>query len=203
MSKMKLTPVFNPTGNDDVAHRSIWFGETTNLMQLNSVRYGWATNLYQQMRENFWIPQRIDITQDVVDYGNLTEDERTAYDGILSYLTFLDSVQVCNIPHLKTCVTAPEISLCFAEQISQEAMHSAAYQYQIETIIPVEKRDAVFDFWRTDPVLLKRCEFIAGIYQKYIDSPTSEHYFVTLIADYILESIYFYNGLTKTSPVAS
>jgi len=55
MSKMRITPVFNPTGNDDVAHRSIWFGETTNLMQLNSVRYGWATNLYQQMRENFWI----------------------------------------------------------------------------------------------------------------------------------------------------
>jgi ribonucleoside-diphosphate reductase beta chain len=58
------------------------------------------------------------------NYVNLTPDERWAFDGILSYLTFLDSVQTCNIPHLKSCVTAPEISLCMAEQTSQEAMHN-------------------------------------------------------------------------------
>jgi ribonucleoside-diphosphate reductase beta chain len=59
------------------------------------------------MRENFWIPQRLDITQDVTEYGHLTDEERAAYHGILSYLTFLDSVQTCNIPHLKGSVTAP------------------------------------------------------------------------------------------------
>jgi ribonucleoside-diphosphate reductase beta chain len=122
--KMPITPIFNPTGDDSVANRTIWFGNTTNLMQLNDVRYNWAVGLYQQMRENFWIPQRLDITQDVTDYWNLTDDERYAFDGILSYLTFLDSVQTCNIPHLKNSITAPEISLCMAEQISQEGMHN-------------------------------------------------------------------------------
>lgn len=53
--RMPTNPIFNPGGNDDVANRSIWFGETTNLMQLNDVRYPWAIGLYQQMRENFWI----------------------------------------------------------------------------------------------------------------------------------------------------
>ena len=53
--KMPINPIFNPNGNDDIAHRSIWFGETTNLMQLNDVRYSWAVGLYKQMRENFWI----------------------------------------------------------------------------------------------------------------------------------------------------
>ena len=47
--------LFNPNGNDAVEHRSIWFGETTNLMQLNDVRYTWAVGLYKQMRENFWV----------------------------------------------------------------------------------------------------------------------------------------------------
>ncbi|MEB3883914.1 ribonucleotide-diphosphate reductase subunit beta [Lyngbya sp. CCY1209] len=66
----------------------------------------------------------MDITQDVVDYTNLTPDERVAFDGILSYLTFLDSIQTCNIPYIKNSVTAPEVSLCMAEQISQEGMHN-------------------------------------------------------------------------------
>jgi ribonucleoside-diphosphate reductase beta chain len=99
-SKMPINPIFNPDGNDHVENRSIWFGDTTNLMQLNDVRYPWAVGLYKQMRENFWVPEKLDITQDVVDYGNLTTDERRAFDGILSYLTFLDSIQTFNIPHL-------------------------------------------------------------------------------------------------------
>ena len=80
--QMPINPIFNPNGDDAIENRSIWFGNTTNLLQLNDVRFPWTVNLYQQMRENFWIPQRIDITQDVVDYANLTNDERYAYEGI-------------------------------------------------------------------------------------------------------------------------
>ncbi len=192
--KMPVTPIFNPEGDDRIENRSIWFGNTTNLMQLNDVRYSWAIGLYQQMRENFWIPQKLDITQDVTDYWNLTSQERKAYDGILSYLTFLDSVQTYNIPHLKSAITAPEISLCMAEQISQEAMHNQSYQYIIETIIPPDRRNTVYDFWRTDDILAERCKFVAGIYQKYVDNPTKENYFISLLADYLLEGLYFYNG---------
>ncbi len=201
--KMSVNPIFNPDGDDRLENRSIWFGNTTNLMQLNDVRYLWAVGLYQQMRDNFWIPQRLDITQDVTDYWNLTPEERHAYDGILSYLTFLDSVQTCNIPHIKSSITAPEVSLCMAEQISQEGMHNQSYQYIIETIIPLERRNAVYELWRTDKVLKDRCEFIALLYQKYIDNPTPENYFISLLADFLLEGIYFYNGFIYFYNLAS
>jgi len=200
---MPVNPIFNPDGNDNVENRSIWFGKTTNLMQLNDVRYHWAISLYQQMRENFWVPQKLDVTQDVVDYWNLTKAERHAYEGILSYLTFLDSLQTCNIPHIKSSVTAPEVSLCMAEQISQEGMHNQSYQYIIETVIPSEKRSAVYDFWRTDKVLFRRCEYIASLYQRYIDYPTPERYFVSLVADFLLEGLYFYNGFIMFYNLAS
>jgi ribonucleoside-diphosphate reductase beta chain len=193
-ARMTANLIFNPNGDDAIENRSIWFGNTTNLMQLNDVRYSWAVGLYQQMRENFWIPQRLDLTQDVTDYWNLTSEERYAYNGILSYLTFLDSVQTCNIHHIKNTVTAPEISLCMAEQISQEALHNQSYQYIIETVIPSDRRNKVYEFWRTDKVLAERCEFIAQLYQNYVDNATPENYFIALLADYILEGIYFYNG---------
>ena len=54
---MPVNPIFNPDGDDAIANRSVWFGNVTNLMQLNDVRYPWAVGLYQQMRENFWVKQ--------------------------------------------------------------------------------------------------------------------------------------------------
>lgn len=188
--------IFNPNGNDSTANRSIWFGDTTNLMQLNDVKYSWAVGLYNQLRENFWIPQKLDITQDVTDYKLLTTEERRAFDGILSYLTFLDSIQTCNLPHLKNAITAPEVSMCMVEQLSQEAMHNASYQYMIETIIPSDRRNSVYDFWREDKILANRCNYIAGQYQAYLENPSGETYFTSLLADYILESLLFYNGFT-------
>lgn len=192
MKTMPINPVFNPAGDDN--NRTIWFGNPTNLMELNNTKYGWAVQLYAQMRENFWIPQRIDLTQDITDYNLLTVDERRAYNGILSYLTFLDSVQTCNIPHLKGSITAPEVSICMAEQISQEAMHNQSYQYLIETIIPSDDRTKVYEFWRTDHILKERCEFVAKLYQGYLDDRTEANYFISLAADYLLEGLYFYNG---------
>ena len=90
-----------------------------------------------------------------------------------------------------------------AEQISQEGMHNQSYQYIIETVIPSDRRSNVYEFWRTDKVLADRCEFIASIYQKYVDHPTPENYFVSLLADYLLEGIYFYNGFIYFYNLAS
>lgn len=191
---INVNQIFNPNGLDDVSHRDIWFGNTTNLMNLNNVRYEWAIGLWRQMRENFWVAEKLDITQDVNDYGNLTTAERRAFDGILSYLTFLDSIQVMNLPNIKRPITAPELHMTFSEQQSQEALHNQSYQYMIETIIPGDRRNQVYDFWRTDKILKDRCEFIAKLYQTYIDDPTEENYFTALVSDYLLEGIYFYNG---------
>lgn len=191
---MAINQIFNPNGNDDINTRTMWFGETTNLMQLNDVRYNWAVNLYEQMRGNFWIPQKYDLTSDVTDYVNLTPDERRAFDGILSYLTFLDSIQTCNLPHLKGFISAPEVGLCIAEQISQEAMHNQSYQYIIESIIPSDRRIEVYEFWRTDNVLRSRCEYIASYYQIFLNYQSQENYFAALFANYLLEGIYFFNG---------
>lgn len=198
---MQVTPIFNPSGDD--RDRSIWFGNTTNLMQLNDIKYDWAVGLYKQMRENFWIPEKYDLTADVVDYHNLTDDERKAFDGILGYLTYLDSIQTTNIPHLKGYVTAPEISLCMAEQTSQEAMHNQSYQFMIDTIIPSEKRRGIYDYWREDKVLKSRCEHIASLYQRFLETESKEDYFVALLADYLLEGIYFYNGFASFYNLAS
>ena len=51
--------------------------------------------------------------------------------------------------------------------------------------------------------MANRCEFIAGLYQKYLDYPTEENYFIALLADYLLEGMYFYNGFIYFYNLAS
>ncbi|MGL5353778.1 MAG: ribonucleotide-diphosphate reductase subunit beta, partial [Clostridium sp.] len=181
-------------GDDSLSERKVIKGDSTNIFNLNNVKYGWANQLYRSMMGNFWIPEKIDLTQDKNDYENLTDEESAAYDGILSFLIFLDSIQTNNIPNVSDYITAPEINLILSIQTFQEAIHSQSYQYIIESILPKETRNSIYDKWREDEVLFKRNSYIAEIYQNFLENPSDSNFSKVIIADYLLESIYFYNG---------
>ncbi|GMO04340.1 ribonucleotide-diphosphate reductase subunit beta [Lachnoanaerobaculum sp. JCM 36186] len=191
MDRKKL---FNPAGDDTLSARKIIKGNSTNLFNLNNVRFQWANHLYRTMMANFWIPEKVDLTKDKNDYENLTLPEREAYDGILSFLIFLDSIQTNNIPNISDHVTAPEVNLLLAIQTFQESIHSQSYQYIIESILPKQSRDLIYDKWRDDKILFERNSFIAKIYQDFIDNQSDENFAKVIIANYLLESLYFYNG---------
>ncbi|BDU49853.1 ribonucleotide-diphosphate reductase subunit beta [Haliovirga abyssi] len=191
---MKRKKLFNPDGNDNLTERSIIKGNSTNLFNLNNTKYTWATKLYRVMMENFWIPEKVDLTIDGQDYKKLTAPEKKAYDGILSFLVFLDSIQTNNVPKVAEYITAPEITLILSIQTYQEAIHSQSYAYIIESIVPQENRDDIYEFWRDNEVLFNRISFIAEIYQEFHDNPNETTFFKALIADYLLEAVYFYNG---------
>ncbi len=186
--------LFNPAGSDSLNDRRIIKGDSTNIFNLNNVRYQWANLLYRNMMGNFWIPEKIDLTQDKNDYENLTDYEKEAYDGILSFLIFLDSIQTNNIPNISNYITAPEVSLILSIQTFQEAVHSQSYQYIIESILPKETRNLIYDKWREDKILFERNSYIADIYQNFLDEPNDENFSRAIIADYLLEAVYFYNG---------
>lgn len=191
MDRKKL---FNPKGIDTLNERKIIKGDTTNLFNLNNVKYQWANQLYRTMMGNFWIPEKIDLTQDRTDYNNLTIYEKEAYDGILSFLIFLDSIQTNNIPNVSDYITAPEINLILSIQTFQEAIHSQSYQYIIESILPKETRDYIYDKWREDKILFERNKYIAQIYQDFLDNQRDSNFARIIIADYLLEAMYFYNA---------
>ena len=191
MDRKKL---FNPLGDDSLSKRRVIKGDSTNIFNLNNVKYQWANQLYRTMMGNFWIPEKIDLTQDKNDYKNLTDQEKEAYDGILSFLIFLDSIQTNNIPNVCDYITAPEINLILSIQTFQEAIHSQSYQYIIESILPKEIRNSIYDKWREDKILFERNKYIAEMYQKFLEEPNDKNFSKVIIADYLLEAIYFYNG---------
>lgn len=191
MNRKKL---FNIEGNDDVLQRKMIAGNVTNLFNLNNVKYQWANKLYRLMMENFWIPEKVSLFDDKRAYDELTPAEQNAYDGILSFLVFLDSIQTNNLPNISDYITAPEVNLILAIQTYQEAVHSQSYAYIIESIIPTEKRETIYDRWRDDKVLLERNKYIADIYQKFVDDRNDVNFARVLVANFLLEGLYFYNG---------
>ncbi|MDE7469321.1 MAG: ribonucleotide-diphosphate reductase subunit beta [Desulfovibrionaceae bacterium] len=194
MEQVLIKKMFNPEGDDSIQTRRIINGNTTNIFNLNNVRYLWANQMYRTMMANFWIPEKVDLSKDKNDYFNLTQEEGIAYDGILSFLIFLDSIQTNNLPNISGSITAPEINLLLAIQTFQEAIHSQSYQYIIESIVPVEKRNTLYDMWRDDEILFKRNKLVADIYQAYIESPIMDNFVKVIVSNFLLEAIYFYNG---------
>ncbi len=194
--KMNANAIFNPQGDDDVAHRTIIKGATTGLFQLNAVKYTWAKSLYQVMIGNFWVPEKVSGLKDDARmfHQELSDEERRAYKGILSFLIFLDSIQTVNLPHFNDYITSPEVNLILSIQAYQEAIHSQSYATMLETIVDSEEREEIYYFWKEDKHLLERNEYIGQIYQDFIDAPTDETFFRGIVANFLLESIYFYNG---------
>lgn len=192
--KLERKALFNEHGDIELNKRRLMNGNTTNLNDFNNLKYTWVSDWYRQAMNNFWIPEEINLNQDIKDYRNLSEDEKTAYDKILSFLIFLDSLQMANLPNLSEFITANEVNLCLTIQAYQEAVHSQSYGYILDTICSPEERSEILYQWKDDPFLLERNKFIGDKYNDFYYERTKLNLAKTLIANYILEGIYFYSG---------
>lgn len=192
---MQANQIFNPSGNDNPQNRTIIKGNTTGLFNLNNTKYARAKSLYTIMIGNFRVPEKVSgLNEDSIQYKELTDHERRAYDGILSFLIFLDSIQTVNLPNFSDYITAPEVSLLLAIQTYQEAIHSQSYATILESVVESSKRDDIYYFRRDNPILLERNQYIGQIYQDFMDNPNDENFFKGLIWNFLLEGLYFYNG---------
>ncbi|MDO4692314.1 MAG: ribonucleotide-diphosphate reductase subunit beta [Porphyromonadaceae bacterium] len=194
MSELKKKALFNEHGDVDVTKRRMINGNTTNLNDFNNMKYPWVSDWYRQAMNNFWIPEEINLSQDVKDYRELSQAEKVAYDKILSFLIFLDSIQTANLPNVAEYITANEINLCLTIQAFQEAVHSQSYSYMLDTICSPEERSAILYQWKDDEHLLRRNKFIGDIYNEFQEDQSPQQLLKTMVANYILEGVYFYSG---------
>ncbi len=194
MDYVKKKPLFNPEGSIEINERRMVNGDTTNLNDFNNMKYPWVSDWYRQAMNNFWIPEEINLGTDKKDYPNLSREERTAYDKILSFLVFLDSIQTANLPEVGAYITANEINLCLTIQSFQEAIHSQSYSYMLDTICEPQERNEVLYQWKNDEMLLARNRYIGNLYNEFQEKKDMFTFIRTCVANYILEGIYFYSG---------
>lgn len=196
-------PLFNPNGDDKKENQKMIFGDATGIANVNESKYKWATGLYNKMRENFWQPQNVSMAADKITVKQLTAKEMQAHLDTLGFLVALDSYAVANLPNIMHYISAPNVRLCLAEQIAQEALHTQSYQYIGEETLTQEQRSTIFERWKHNPLLSKRLAFLQKIGDDFIENDSLENFVRVCCANFALESIFFYQGFNYYDQLAS
>ena len=178
-----------------------------DLNQLVPFKYDWAWQKYLDGSANHWMPQEINMTNDIVLWKSedgLTEDERVIVKRNLGFFSTADSLVANNLVlALYRLITNPECRQYILRQSLEEAIHTHAYQYCIESLGMDEGE--IFNMYREVPCVARKASW--GLkYTKEISDPdfktgteeTDKQLLKNLIAFYcVLEGIFFYCGFTQ------
>ena len=154
------------------------------------------------MEANTWFPREVDTTSDVRDYKyNLTAAEKRMYDLVWSQLISMDSFQSNNLAdNINPYITAPEINAILARQAYEEANHSKSYAVMVEAIC--ENTDLIYEMEKYDAVLREKNNYISSVYEELAGEVTDQKLLFAMVANQILEGIYFYSGFTSIYALA-
>ena len=178
-----------------------------DLNQLVPFKYKWAWEKYLAACNNHWMPQEIQMTADIAlwqDPHGLTEDERTIIKRSLGFFSTADSLVANNLvlavyKHL----TNPECRQYLLRQAFEEAIHTHAYQYCIESLGLDEAE--VFNMYREIPSIHDKAAWSLPFTQSLADpdfhtgTPETDRRFLRdMIAFYVVfEGIFFYVGFVQ------
>ena len=121
----------------DVSEKKM-INSRADVNQLVPFKYDWAWQKYLDGSANHWMPQEINMTADVALWKNqngLTEDERRIVMRNLGFFSTADSLVANNIVlSVYKHITNPECRQYLLRQALEEAIHTHAYQYVIESL---------------------------------------------------------------------
>ncbi len=178
-----------------------------DLNQLVPFKYDWAWQKYLDGCANHWMPQEVNMNADIALWKNpngLTEDERLIVKRNLGFFATADSLVANNLVlAIYRLVTNPECRQYILRQAFEEAIHTHAYQYCIESLAMDEGE--IFNMYHEIPSVAKKASW--GLkYTKSLSDPTfntgtvetDQELLKNLIAFYCcLEGIFFYCGFTQ------
>ncbi len=178
-----------------------------DLNQLVPFKYMWAWKKYLASCSNHWMPNEINMAADIAlwkDPNGLTEDERTIIKRSLGFFSTADSLVANNLVlAVYRHITNPECRQYLLRQAFEEAIHTHAYQYIIESLALDEAE--VFNMYREIPSVAAKAAWALPYTQSLADptfntgTPVDDQRLLRdLVAFYVIfESIFFYVGFTQ------
>jgi ribonucleoside-diphosphate reductase beta chain len=178
-----------------------------DLNQLVPFKYDWAWQKYLDGCANHWMPQEVNMTADIALWKNdegLSEDERLIVMRSLGYFSTADSLVANNLAlAIYRLITNPECRQYILRQSFEEAIHTHAYQYCIESLGMDEGE--VFNMYREVPSVAKKASWSLGHTRSLSDptfttgtTETDQELLRNLVGFYaVTEGIFFYCGFTQ------
>lgn len=178
----------------------------TDVNQLVPFKYKWAWEKYLAQCANHWMPQEVNMQRDIEQWksGQLSADEMRVVKRNLGFFVTADSLAANNIV-LGTYrqITAPECRQFLLRQAFDEAIHTHAYQYIVESLGLDEGE--VFNAYHEIPSIRNKDNFLIP----FIDALTNPEFKTgtlendqTLLKSLIvfaciMEGLFFYVGFVQ------
>ena len=179
----------------------------TDVNQLVPFKYKWAWEKYLSGCANHWMPQEINMSRDIALWKSpegLSEDERRLVKRNLGFFVTADSLAANNIV-LGTYrhITAPECRQYLLRQAFEEAIHTHAYQYIVESLGLDESE--IFNAYHEIPSIRDKDEFLIP----FIDTLTNPNFKTgtqdgdqqllrsLIVFSCLMEGLFFYVGFVQ------
>ena len=180
---------------------------SADVNQLVPFKYDWAWQKYLDGCANHWMPQEINMTGDIALWKSedgLSEDERKIVMRSLGFFSTADSLVANNLVlSVYKHLTNPECRQYLLRQSFEEAIHTHAYQYVIQSLGMDEAE--LFNMYREVPSVARKASW-ALEFTKELDDPhfktgtveQDKKLLRNLIGFYcVLEGMFFYCGFTQ------
>jgi ribonucleoside-diphosphate reductase beta chain len=179
----------------------------TDVNQLVPFKYKWAWEKYLATCANHWMPQEVNMTRDIAlwkDPNGLTEDERRIIKRNLGFFVTADSLAANNIV-LGTYrhITAPECRQFLLRQAFEEAIHTHAYQYIVESLGLDEGE--IFSAYNEVKSIRDKDQFLIPFIEAIMDphfhtgTPETDQTLLKSLIVFacLMEGLFFYVGFTQ------
>ena len=179
----------------------------TDVNQLVPFKYKWAWEKYLATCANHWMPQEVNMTRDIAlwkDPKGLTEDERRIVMRNLGFFVTADSLAANNIV-LGTYrhITAPECRQFLLRQAFEEAIHTHAYQYIVESLGLDESE--IFNAYNEVQSIRDKDQFLIPFIEAIMDpnfktgTPETDQTLLKSLIVFacLMEGLFFYVGFTQ------
>ena len=197
-------PITKGASPVDINKRKVINGGDADVMQLYPMRHTFAWDAYMIGNANHWLPTEISMQRDIEQWKNpaaLTADERTAFETVLGFFTTADSIAANNVVlALYKHITSPECRMYLLRQGYEEAIHTHAYQYIVQSLGMDESR--IFNMYRNIDAIYQKDNLILalneGIFSPEFKTGTFENdqkFLENLcVFSLVLEGIFFYSS---------
>lgn len=188
----------------DINQRRIIGGTEADVIQLYPMKHKFAWEYYNTANANHWLPTEISMQLDIEQWKSqtaLSADERRAFETVLGFFTTADSIAANNIVMgFYKYVSSPEVRMYLLRQAYEEAIHSHAYQYIVESLGMDQSK--IFNMYREVDAIYNKQEFILGFNEGIfnpdfrMDSFEAKQKFLEnwCVFSLILEGIFFYSS---------
>ena len=178
-----------------------------DLNQLVPFKYDWAWQKYLDGSANHWMPEEVPMHDDIKlwqDPKGLTEDERKIVEVNLGFFSTADSLVANNLVlAVYRHITNPECRQYLLRQAFEEAIHTHAYTYCVQSLGLDESK--IFNMYREIPAVATKAEWALPFTQSLGDPnfrtgtpEDNQRLLRDLIAFYVVfEGIFFYVGFTQ------